>query len=180
MNISSIIILFKLKIFIYIFIKKNNNIYIETCEKYYYFNDNDDNEYKIIKESLNDSLINLKNNYNNLYNLYKLSLIFPTLYNNNKLTSKYYNNLLILSNNNITINYKISYINNNNILYQPSILLLNKIKKCILDYINKELNEINILIKYILYEEINLLILCYLEYNTILNQNCILKIIEYL
>lgn len=180
MNISSIIILFKLKIFIYIFIKKNNNIYIETCEKYYYFNDNDDNEYKIIKESLNDNLINLKNNYNNLYNLYKLSLIFPTLYNNNLLTSKYYNNLLILSKNNITINYKISYINNNNILYQPSISLLNRIKKCILDYINKELNEIEILIKYILNEEINLLILCYLEYNTILNQNCILKIIEYL
>ena len=89
MNISSIIICFRLKIFIYIFIKKNNNIYIETCEKYIHLNDNDDNEYKIIKESFNDTLINLKINYNNLYKFFKLSLIYETFYENNILTSKY-------------------------------------------------------------------------------------------
>jgi hypothetical protein len=180
MNISSIIICFRLKIFIYIFIKKDNNIYIEICEKYIHLNDNDDNEYKIIKESFNDTLINLKINYVNLYNLYKLSLIYETFYENNILTSKYYNRLLTLSKNNISINYKISYINETRILFQPTILFINKIKDCIFDYINKELDEIEISIQYILYEKVILLIICYLEYNTILNENCILKISEYL
>ena len=181
MNISSIIICFRLKIFIYIFIKKDNNIYIEICEKYINFNDNDDNEYKIIKESFNDTLINLKINYVNLYNLYKLSLIYDTFYENNILTSKYYDTFYdTFYENNISINYKISYINETKILFQPTILFINKIKDCIFDYINKELDEIEISIQYILYEKVILLIICYLEYNRILNENCIFKISEYL